>query len=170
MYKGRRKKFLYLYLYQIFFSESAVWRVWDSDSQPKGKRPFFNFCTSAMPPNNYLGHWTFPSAPLQNIIWFQGTTAICGNIVHQRITFSVMHLKTQTLSHNCYSGRWARWKMVSAQTKSHAIVVRWNDAPIGHFLAHYDNKLSFEYTIDIRYISNQTFQKLRGERVKLGRL
>ena len=42
--------------------------------------------------------------------------------------------------------------MVSAQTKSHAIVVRWNDAPIGHFLAHYDNKLSFEYTIDIRYL------------------
>ena len=41
--------------------------------------------------------------------------------------------------------------MVSSQTKSHAIVVRWNDAPIGHFLAHYDNKLSFEYTIDIRY-------------------
>lgn len=35
------------------------------------------------------------------------------------------------------------------KTKSHAIVVRWNDAPIGHFLAHYDNKLSFEYTIDI---------------------
>ena len=53
--------------------------------------------------------------------------------------------------------------MVSAQTKSHAIVVRWNDAPIGHFLAHYDNKLSFEYTIDIRYIPNQTFQKLGGK-------
>ena len=41
--------------------------------------------------------------------------------------------------------------MTSSQTKSHAIVVRWNDAPIGHFLAHYDNKLSFEYTIDIRW-------------------
>merc|ERR1719362_2305839 len=27
----------------------------------------------------------------------------------------------------------------SQKTKSHAIVVRWNDAPIGHFLAHYDN-------------------------------
>lgn len=35
------------------------------------------------------------------------------------------------------------------KAKSHAIIVRWNDAPIGHFLAHYDNQLSFEYTIDI---------------------
>jgi len=33
--------------------------------------------------------------------------------------------------------------------KSHSIVVRWNDAPIGHFLANYDGNLSFEYTIDI---------------------
>ena len=33
--------------------------------------------------------------------------------------------------------------------RSHSIVVRWNDAPIGHFLAHYDASLSFEYTIDI---------------------
>ena len=35
------------------------------------------------------------------------------------------------------------------QAKSHCIVVRWNDAPIGHFLANYDGGLSFEYTIDI---------------------
>ena len=35
------------------------------------------------------------------------------------------------------------------KTKSHSIIVRWNDAPIGHFLANYDKKLSFEYTIDI---------------------
>merc|ERR1712045_814228 len=34
------------------------------------------------------------------------------------------------------------------QAKSHCIVVRWNDAPIGHFLANYDGGLSFEYTID----------------------
>merc|ERR1719323_2634797 len=33
--------------------------------------------------------------------------------------------------------------------KSHSIIVRWNDAPIGHFLANYDSSLSFEYTIDI---------------------
>ena len=33
--------------------------------------------------------------------------------------------------------------------RSHSIVVRWNDAPIGHFLANYDSSLSFEYTIDI---------------------
>ena len=33
--------------------------------------------------------------------------------------------------------------------KSHSIVVRWNDAPIGHFLTNYDSSLSFEYTIDI---------------------
>jgi hypothetical protein len=33
--------------------------------------------------------------------------------------------------------------------RSHSIIVRWNDAPIGHFLTHYDSKLSFEYTIDI---------------------
>ena len=33
--------------------------------------------------------------------------------------------------------------------KAHSIVVRWNDAPIGHFLANYDSSLSFEYTIDI---------------------
>ena len=53
---------------------------------------------------------------------------------------------------------------LAAQAKSHAIIVRWNDAPIGHFLAHYDNQLSFEYTIDIRcrvlllvpYIQNVT--------------
>ena len=35
------------------------------------------------------------------------------------------------------------------QAKSHCIVVRWDDAPIGHFLANYDGGLSFEYTIDI---------------------
>ena len=35
------------------------------------------------------------------------------------------------------------------QIKSHSIVVRWNDAPIGHFLANYDGSLSFEYTVDI---------------------
>jgi len=35
------------------------------------------------------------------------------------------------------------------KTKSHSIIVRWNDAPIGHFLANYDSSLSFEYTIDI---------------------
>ena len=40
-------------------------------------------------------------------------------------------------------------KMHYIQTKSHSIIVRWNDAPIGHFLANYDKKLSFEYTIDI---------------------
>ena len=33
--------------------------------------------------------------------------------------------------------------------KSHSIIVRWNDAPISHFLANYDSSLSFEYTIDI---------------------
>ncbi len=33
--------------------------------------------------------------------------------------------------------------------KSRAIVARWNDAPIGHFLANYDARLTFEYTIDI---------------------
>ncbi len=33
--------------------------------------------------------------------------------------------------------------------RSHTIIVRWNDAPIGHFLTNYDSKLSFEYTIDI---------------------
>merc|ERR1719412_3445426 len=35
------------------------------------------------------------------------------------------------------------------KVKSHSIIVRWNDAPIGHFLANYDRGLSFEYTIDI---------------------
>lgn len=35
------------------------------------------------------------------------------------------------------------------KVKSHSIIVRWNDAPIGHFLANYDKSLSFEYTIDI---------------------
>ena len=38
---------------------------------------------------------------------------------------------------------------IDTQIKSHSIVVRWNDAPIGHFLANYDGNLSFEYTIDI---------------------
>ena len=33
--------------------------------------------------------------------------------------------------------------------RSHSIIVRWNDAPIAHFLANYDASLSFEYTIDI---------------------
>ncbi|XP_059090515.1 uncharacterized protein LOC131886258 isoform X2 [Tigriopus californicus] len=33
--------------------------------------------------------------------------------------------------------------------KSHSIIVRWNDAPISHFLANYQSSLSFEYTIDI---------------------
>ena len=37
----------------------------------------------------------------------------------------------------------------SQKLKSHSIIVRWNDAPIGHFLANYDSSLSFEYTIDI---------------------
>ncbi len=37
----------------------------------------------------------------------------------------------------------------SQKIKSHSIIVRWNDAPIGHFLANYDSSLSFEYTIDI---------------------
>ncbi len=37
----------------------------------------------------------------------------------------------------------------SQKIKSHSIIVRWNDAPIGHFLANYDGSLSFEYTIDI---------------------
>ena len=41
------------------------------------------------------------------------------------------------------------WIALSFKTKSHSIIVRWNDAPIGHFLANYDQKLSFEYTIDI---------------------
>ena len=38
---------------------------------------------------------------------------------------------------------------VPNQIKSHSIIVRWNDAPIGHFLANYDSSLSFEYTVDI---------------------
>lgn len=29
------------------------------------------------------------------------------------------------------------------------MTVRWNDAPIGDFLANYDSSLSFEYTIDV---------------------
>jgi hypothetical protein len=33
--------------------------------------------------------------------------------------------------------------------KSRSIVVRWNDAPIGHFLANYNATLAFEYTVDI---------------------
>ena len=37
----------------------------------------------------------------------------------------------------------------AAKIRSHSIIVRWNDAPIGHFLTHYDSSLSFEYTIDI---------------------
>ena len=57
--------------------------------------------------------------------------------------------------------------MVSAQTKSHAIVVRWNDAPIGHFLAHYDNKLSFEYTIDIRYMLYKHGLRCNRQRPKI---
>ena len=31
--------------------------------------------------------------------------------------------------------------------KSRSIIVRWNDAPIGHFLANYNATLAFEYTI-----------------------
>lgn len=33
--------------------------------------------------------------------------------------------------------------------KSRSIIVRWNDAPIGHFLTTYNSALAFEYTIDI---------------------
>jgi len=33
--------------------------------------------------------------------------------------------------------------------KSRSIIVRWNDAPIGHFLTNYNAALAFEYTIDI---------------------
>ena len=33
--------------------------------------------------------------------------------------------------------------------KSRSIIVRWNDAPIGHFLTTYNRNLAFEYTIDI---------------------
>ena len=33
--------------------------------------------------------------------------------------------------------------------KSRSIIVRWNDAPIGHFLTNYNGALAFEYTIDI---------------------
>ena len=32
---------------------------------------------------------------------------------------------------------------------SRSIIVRWNDAPISHFLANYNATLAFEYTIDI---------------------
>ena len=39
--------------------------------------------------------------------------------------------------------------LANDKRRSHTIVVRWNDAPIGHFLANYDSSLSFEYTIDI---------------------
>ena len=31
--------------------------------------------------------------------------------------------------------------------KSRSIIVRWNDAPIGHFLTNYNAALAFEYTI-----------------------
>ena len=31
--------------------------------------------------------------------------------------------------------------------KSRSIIVRWNDAPIGHFLSNYNSSLAFEYTI-----------------------
>ena len=31
--------------------------------------------------------------------------------------------------------------------KSRSIIVRWNDAPIGHFLSNYNSNLAFEYTI-----------------------
>ena len=41
-------------------------------------------------------------------------------------------------------------ELQTVQVKSHSIIVRWNDAPIGHFLANYDNSLSFEYTVDIK--------------------
>ena len=37
--------------------------------------------------------------------------------------------------------------------KSRSIIVRWNDAPIGHFLANYNATLAFEYTIGKIYFS-----------------
>ena len=72
--------------------------------------------------------------------------------IEQKIQFwfpPPMHKSNKLLNTN-----WTKWvcaggKNVTSQIKSHSIIVRWNDAPIGHFLANYDNSLSFEYTIGI---------------------
>ena len=71
--------------------------------------------------------------------------------------------------------KWLKWRKVTKSTESkskplktcrilayiyprskieicidfRSIIVRWNDAPIGHFLTNYNAALAFEYTIDI---------------------
>ncbi|XP_071748623.1 uncharacterized protein [Lepeophtheirus salmonis] len=39
--------------------------------------------------------------------------------------------------------------VISNGEKTLNINIKWNDAPIGHFLTNYDSSLSFEYTVDI---------------------
>ena len=75
------------------------------------------------------------------------TFEFCQN---QSSTFSLSWNKITPSSHVQSFSNLQTWEYAtSTQIKSHSIVVRWNDAPIGHFLANYDGNLSFEYTIDI---------------------